>query len=55
MLNRVTHNLNSGKKLLLVRSVREPTRNVRDRLITLLSVSSPLARQRGYLVHTLGS
>ena len=34
---------------------REPTRNVRDRLVTLLSVSSPLARQRGCLVHTLGS
>jgi len=34
---------------------QEPTRNVRDRLVTLLSVSSPLARQRGCLVHTLGS
>ena len=34
---------------------QEPTRNVRDRLATLLSVSSPLARQRGCLVHKLGS
>jgi hypothetical protein len=30
-------------------------RAIRDRLVTLLSVSSPLARQRWGLVHTLGS
>ena len=34
---------------------REPIRNVRDRLATLLSVSSPLTRQTGGLVPTLGS
>ena len=33
----------------------EPTRNVRGRLVTLLSVSSPLACERGDLVHTLGA
>jgi hypothetical protein len=35
--------------------VRNPIRNVLNRLATLLSVSSPLARQSGYRVHTLGA
>ena len=34
---------------------REPTRNVRDRLVTLLSVSSPLPRPKRRRIHTLGS
>jgi hypothetical protein len=34
---------------------QEPGNNVRDRLATLLSASSHLARQNGCLVHTLGS
>jgi AraC-like DNA-binding protein len=41
--------LEAGQELAreyLNRLRQQPTRNVRDRLVTLLSVSSPLARQR---------
>jgi hypothetical protein len=44
-----------GRLTPAAKRVKKSIRNVRDRLVTLLSASPPLAPQRGYLVHTLGS